>query len=979
VANYNVDIAVAVKNTQAVTQLSNSINQTGTRVDRLNEILEKFGDNIGGTLVNSVRSFSDATREAALNLNKVALGSKDAAKAAREFVQAVDLENAALREQAALIAQVRNEGKSGTLRPAQQYSGPIGPGPASSTALSSPLPARSARTTQYLSPIGPVSPQERTGRVEQLARETALRSAANQKDFDARRTFQTELFNIEKRFENSLERQRREADSDEFDRLLKRLNTEQNKIKEIGDLRAKINQKEIEDFDKRFKQARDLRGQTSPIGGAVGIPGSPAAKAAAAKKGGGNKLSDLALGVGFPLLFGGGAGSVAGGALGSVGGMGGQVLGSAIGAIVDTFVAGIGDIGKALNPLTADIDALASSAGIAGTENGKLIQSLESFVSSEKALELASQQLAVTVGEDGVKALKDYGQANTELSNEFSKAFADLAAAAAPFLEKVTRAISSRVETVRLVKRGVNEFGSDPTVQAAQAKFRQGKLNESQLEQQIAEFVRKKEESAQKAADLQLQSTSGSRISLQIAEQDLIVAKAKNNLLDERAQKAEKNKIALQFSKDTQDILLLQDEKRITNAEAQRRLEKAGIANDIAKLNLADRITKAKEDEAKAAERQAKAAERRATAEAKRIQRELDARAKGITSAEIGAGQSFIARGRADLERTAVFDGEEAALNQKLKLILQERDIKLEILDAQYKQKNLQAKSLEEQRLLYDAYLDQYAVIVTTAEVDNRRTQNLQEQLALAEQVSALSAAAGFDVLSLAGNTNAVQDRGIYGADTGPVSFEEGINLAPLIAYQVELDKILEKYPLIGEAAGAAAGLITTGFESIIDGTKSAEEVFADFLNNIADMLMKTAQQMIAQYIAIAIAKMFAGMGPGSSFSDFAGSITGGNPFAAGGKLDFFPTVSQFADGGRPPVGRPSIVGERGPELFVPGASGTIIPNEAMGGTNVVVNVDASGSNAQGDGQQAKQLGAAIGAAVQAELVRQKRPGGILG
>ena len=51
-----------------------------------------------------------------------------------------------------------------------------------------------------------------------------------------------------------------------------------------------------------------------------------------------------------------------------------------------------------------------------------------------------------------------------------------------------------------------------------------------------------------------------------------------------------------------------------------------------------------------------------------------------------------------------------------------------------------------------------------------------------------------------------------------------------------------------------------------------------------------------------------------------------------------------FANGGRPPVGRPSIVGERGPELFVPDRAGTIVPNGAMGGANVTVNVDASGS-----------------------------------
>ena len=39
-----------------------------------------------------------------------------------------------------------------------------------------------------------------------------------------------------------------------------------------------------------------------------------------------------------------------------------------------------------------------------------------------------------------------------------------------------------------------------------------------------------------------------------------------------------------------------------------------------------------------------------------------------------------------------------------------------------------------------------------------------------------------------------------------------------------------------------------------------------------------------------------------------------------------------FADGGRPPMGKVSMVGERGPELFVPDRPGTIVPNHAMQG-----------------------------------------------
>ena len=60
---------------------------------------------------------------------------------------------------------------------------------------------------------------------------------------------------------------------------------------------------------------------------------------------------------------------------------------------------------------------------------------------------------------------------------------------------------------------------------------------------------------------------------------------------------------------------------------------------------------------------------------------------------------------------------------------------------------------------------------------------------------------------------------------------------------------------------------------------------------------------------------------------------------------------------------------------------GNIIPNDKMGGgsTNVVtVNVDASGSNVAGNNAEASQLGQVIGQAVQAQLIKEKRAGGLL-
>ena len=87
------------------------------------------------------------------------------------------------------------------------------------------------------------------------------------------------------------------------------------------------------------------------------------------------------------------------------------------------------------------------------------------------------------------------------------------------------------------------------------------------------------------------------------------------------------------------------------------------------------------------------------------------------------------------------------------------------------------------------------------------------------------------------------------------------------------------------------------------------------------------------------------------------------------------PTLFPFAKG----IG---LMGEAGPEAIMPlrrGPSGRLGVEAAGGGVgNVVVNVDASGTAVQGDSNQADQLGKAIGAAVQAELLKQKRPGGML-
>ena len=101
-------------------------------------------------------------------------------------------------------------------------------------------------------------------------------------------------------------------------------------------------------------------------------------------------------------------------------------------------------------------------------------------------------------------------------------------------------------------------------------------------------------------------------------------------------------------------------------------------------------------------------------------------------------------------------------------------------------------------------------------------------------------------------------------------------------------------------------------------------------------------------------------------------------PYAMGGIVNK-PTLFRYANGG---AGRFGLMAEAGPEAIMPlrrGSNGKLGVEASGGGVgNVVVNVDAKGTTAQGDGPSANQLGKAIGAAVQAELIKQQRPGGLL-
>ena len=184
-----------------------------------------------------------------------------------------------------------------------------------------------------------------------------------------------------------------------------------------------------------------------------------------------------------------------------------------------------------------------------------------------------------------------------------------------------------------------------------------------------------------------------------------------------------------------------------------------------------------------------------------------------------------------------------------------------------------------------------------------------------------------------------------------------------------ELTETEKLYKAIGQTLQQS---IVSALEGIIYQTESLRESLSNVLKQVANLFLQFG--MKAAFSATGLSDFF-GLNQNVTQNAY-GNAYGKNgivPFARGGVVDK-PTVFPFANG----IG---VMGEAGAEAIMPlrrGRDGRLGVQASGGVGDIVVNVDASGSSVQGDGQQGKALGQAIGAAVQAELIKQKRPGGLL-
>ena len=162
-------------------------------------------------------------------------------------------------------------------------------------------------------------------------------------------------------------------------------------------------------------------------------------------------------------------------------------------------------------------------------------------------------------------------------------------------------------------------------------------------------------------------------------------------------------------------------------------------------------------------------------------------------------------------------------------------------------------------------------------------------------------------------------------------------------------------------AVNSLQKLEDTLFEFVTTGKLKFKEFVASVLSDLAKLAIK-----------LAIVNTIKAIFPGAGFA-LGGVMSKDGPmplktYARGGIANS-PQLAMFGEGSKP-------------EAYVPLPDGRRIPVAMQGGgggnTTVNVSVDAKGTSVQGNSGQSEQLGRAISQAVQAELVKQKRPGGLL-
>ena len=169
----------------------------------------------------------------------------------------------------------------------------------------------------------------------------------------------------------------------------------------------------------------------------------------------------------------------------------------------------------------------------------------------------------------------------------------------------------------------------------------------------------------------------------------------------------------------------------------------------------------------------------------------------------------------------------------------------------------------------------------------------------------------------------------LYRQEIDPTPFESmRQNITQL---KDELRELVDPINQITGAATAIGDAFSQSFVDAISGSKTAKEALADFFSSVGSYFLDMAKQIIAKMIQIAILNSVAKLLPSTSLTTSTGvSMSAGTATQSGFDMGSSLAGMFKANGGPVNANQPYIVGERGPELFVPFQQGNITSNEEL-------------------------------------------------
>jgi lambda family phage tail tape measure protein len=334
---------------------------------------------------------------------------------------------------------------------------------------------------------------------------------------------------------------------------------------------------------------------------------------------------------------------------------------------------------------------------------------------------------------------------------------------------------------------------------------------------------------------------------------------------------------------------------------------------------------------------------------------------------------------KAKQAREALLASKDALAQSRAELaILREAD-PIRKIQLEYEEKRRAVQAAASAELSRALSVEQQANIQRKRNVDLQKLE-VEEQKALKDAYKELGDAAYEAALKMQTWGSAAE-----AANTAMAGFRDGIS------------GYLESIGTLGEGISSITQNAFKGLEdAIVSLTTTGTFSFRQFaLSVVEEMTRMVTRLLIIAPILQAIQSLIPGGGIGASFPSGAGLLSKGKLFSGGifgngaafdasglqafamGGVVNRPTIFPFANGG---AGRLGLMGEAGPEAIIPlkrGADGKL-GVAGGGGTSVTVNVDAKGTSVQGDGGRGEQLARVVAQAVQAELIKQKRPGGLM-